>query len=325
MSVLIVMIDGAQIGDYEGLSFVKNAEEAGFVNNTPPGMEADSLACIMNLLGVSPQEIPTGRAYLESLALGNVAAENEIFFRCNGVEIEGGLLKSSCIFRELPPFNGEAELISLGGYKNLLLLKNCGAYFDDIQTAPPHDHIGEDITPLLPQSTDWRLEEFLRELIISHNLWAWGQAIKTKIPTFYELHRLSGAVVCKTEIVKGIAKAMGMFCPELKNATAEVDTNLAEKARVALDLSREYDLTLLHINGADEAAHRRDSAQKADFIRRIEHEVIRFLLDNLPPETALIVLSDHATDAKTGKHKNEPVNYYIFNQNKECDRWLKRL
>lgn len=325
MSVVMVMIDGAQSGDYNALSFVDKMQECGTLNNTPLGRETDSLSCIMNLLGVSPMDIPAGRAYLELLASGNGISENDLVFRCNGVQIEQNALTSSCISRELPLMHEEERLISLGGYKNLLLIKNGRDQFEAITTCPPHNHIGENIEKYLPKAADKKMENFLRELIVTHQLWPWGQAIKTKIPKFYELHQLSGAAVCQTEIVRGIAKAMGFFCPQLKAATAEIDTDLDEKARTACALSQEYDFTLLHINGADEAAHRKDITQKNNFITRIDRELIAYLMEYLPKETALIILSDHATDAKTGEHKNEPVNYYVFNKNKECARWLKRL
>ncbi|MEG0692640.1 MAG: hypothetical protein RR444_06120 [Oscillospiraceae bacterium] len=325
MRVLMLLIDGAQRGDYKGLSFVKDALEHGLVNNTPIGMETNSLTCIMNILGVFPQDIPTGRSFLEAVASGNEVSQNDLVFRCNGVSIEDMTLSSSCVCKELPVLNENVKIVPLGGYKNLLVIKNGRNYFDSIKTVPPHDHIGEDIKTLLPQSDNPQLQGFLRELIETHQLWPWGQAIKTEIPTFYELHKLTGAVVCKTEVVKGIAKEMDMFCPDIKHTTADTDTDLLEKSKVALELSRKYDLTVLHINGADEAAHRKDQAQKRKFIQKIDTEVVSFLLKNLSLETALIITSDHATDAKTGKHNNEPVDYYSFNKNKECKRWLKQL
>ena len=42
------------------------------------------------------------------------------------------------------------------------------------------------------------------------------------------------------------------------HATGDVDTDLAEKAGMAARLSEAYDFVLLHLNGADEASHRRN-------------------------------------------------------------------
>ena len=271
-----------------------------------------------------PQDIPKGRAYLEGITVGNELGEKDIIFRCNGVCIENDRLISSCVHVNSQTLPADSKMIPLGGYKNLLVIKNARNYFEEIKTYPPHDHIGEDIKGILPVCSDKELQALLLQLIQEHQLWAWGEAVQTTIPSFYELHQQRGAMVCKTEIIAGIAKAMNMFCPSIEHTTADTDTNLVEKARVALQLSKEYDLTILHINGADEAAHRKNPMEKQAFMQRIEREVILFLQREIPQETALIVTSDHATDAKTGKHHNEPVNYYIFNRNKECEQWLKR-
>lgn len=327
MKVIFLIIDGAQNTDYDSLSFIKNADEHGFVNNTPIGMGTDSLNCILNILGVQKENIPTGRAYLEALAANCNVCDNDIIFRCNGVTIKDNILTSSCTYRDVPNSSDKIEYIPLGGYKNLIIYKyakNIINSIDDIVTFPPHDNIGKNVNDILPKTENLEMQFLFRKLINKHNLWVWGQSVRTNLPTFYKLHNKTGAVVCKTEIVKGIAKAMDMYCPDIKNATAEVDTDLKEKAKKTLELSLKYDFTMLHINGADEASHRKDEKQKHEFIKKIDNEVVSYLIKSLPQQTALIVTSDHATDVKTGEHKNEPVDYFIFNKNKECEKWLKR-
>ena len=108
----------------------------------------------------------------------------------------------------------------------------------------------------------------------------------------------------------GIAKAMNMYLPVLNNATAEVDTDLVEKAQKTLELSKEYDFVLLHINGADESAHRKNEEEKINFINKIDKEVIGYLMKNIETNTSLIVTSDHGTSAKSGNHINGEVDYY---------------
>lgn len=314
MKKLMVIIDGAVGNDYDGLNFLKHLHERGMKNNTPTGFEPDSLCCIMNMLSVNPNDIPSGRAYLEALANGVAVGENDVVFRCNGVLIEKGTLTSSCIERELCGLPKNVEIISLGGYKNLLILRESKKRLEKIKTFAPHNHIGEDINRLLPCCEDLILQDFLREFVLKFNLMPWGQAGKTTFKSFYELKKQTGCVICKTDIVKGIAKALDMHCPEIINATAEIDTDLSAKAEAALELCQKFDFTLLHINGADEAAHRKNHNQKREFIRRIDRDVLCFLQDRMPEDIELVVTSDHATDATTGKHRNESVEYFVFHK-----------
>ncbi|WMJ22051.1 alkaline phosphatase family protein [Paludicola sp. MB14-C6] len=324
MKVIFVIIDGAERSDYESLTLNQYTHEHLLLNNTPMGMNANSLTCILNILGVPHDKIPKGRAYLEALASNINIDQNDIVFRCNGVEIQNNVLVSSCKEVNTTFVNNQVQIIPLGGYKNLLMIKNSKECFDSISTYEPHNNIGKNINSLLPTCSNMQLQNLLQELILKNNLWAWGQAVQTDLPSFNTLHHKNGAIVCKTEIVKGIAKAMGMECPDMKNATAETNTDLKEKADMTLKLSQIYDFTMLHINGADEAAHRKNADEKHAFIQRIDQEVISYLIKNIDQDTALIVTSDHVTDVKTGEHKNEPTDCFILNKNKECEQWLKR-
>ena len=101
---------------------------------------------------------------------------------------------------------------------------------------------------------------------------------------------------------------MDMYLPVLNNATAEVDTDLLEKAKKTLELSKEYDFVLLHINGADESAHRKNKEEKINFINKIDKVVVAYLMENIKSNTALIITSDHGTSAKSGNHINGNVD-----------------
>lgn len=322
MNVIMVIIDGAQIEDYSLMKEVEQAEICKTVVNTPKGMVADSLNCIMNMLGVNPCNIPKGRSYLEALSAGYNVGENDIVFRCNGVSIENGMLASSCCERSLPSLDNGIELIHLNSYKNLLILKTSRQYFNDITLYEPHNHIGERLDSIMPKSKHEPIQRLLTKLVNEYSLYPWGHAVKVKVESFKSIHGYDGAVVCKTEIVRGIAKAMGMHVPKIEGTTADIDTDLNAKVRVALELSRNYHFTLLHINGADEAAHRRNRLEKEGFLKRIDKEVIGCIKASISNETMLIITSDHGTDCETGKHSNEPVAYYIFNRNEELNKWL---
>jgi 2,3-bisphosphoglycerate-independent phosphoglycerate mutase len=96
----------------------------------------------------------------------------------------------------------------------------------------------------------------------------WGQSYRQDIPSFASLHGMRASVVCATEIVKGIAVAMGMDVPDIPRVTADTDTDLSAKLQAALYQSKQNPFVLLHFNGTDEASHRRNPNEKADFIRK---------------------------------------------------------
>jgi len=316
MKTIMVIIDGAESTDYTFCNNINKIKELGssrYVNNTPDGMETNSLTCILNILGVPYNRIPKGRAYLEAIAINEEIDENDLIFRCNNIKVKNDILISCVENRETLIEENGFRLIDIGSYKNLLIIPDGREVYDNISTFPPHENLGKGLSDILPICEDEKLEGLLTELIYNYNLYPWGQSVKEDIPSFYELHGKKGAVVCKTEIVMGIAKAMDMFLPVLNNVTADVDTDLVEKAEKALELSREYDFVLLHINGADESAHRMNEDEKINFISKIDKEVISYLMKNIKDDTSLIITSDHGTSAKNGNHINGDVDFISTN------------
>lgn len=318
MKTIMVIIDGAASEDYKHCKWINHIGSLGEVtkvNNTPLGMEANSLNCITNMLGVPKDEIPKGRAYLEALAIGQDVGENDLVLRCNNALIEDGILIGNTINNSVSvSLPSNIRLVDMGTYKNLLIIKGGKKYIDSLRTFPPHENLGKDIKHILPSSDNKELDKLLKALVCKYGLYPWGESYKENIKSFKEIHNIKGSVVCKTEIVKGIAKAMKMYCPDIEGATAEVDTDLKAKVKSALRLSKEYDFVLLHINGADESAHRKDKKEKLEFIKSIDEEVVKYLIDNIGNGTSLIVTSDHETSSDSGKHINSKVDCYTLNK-----------
>lgn len=329
MKVILVIIDGAMVDDYKdckSIHYMMRNGYYGLINHTPDGFPANSLTCILNILGVNKKYIPSGRAYLEALAIDEKIEEDDLIFRCNNIKIENNKLVSSCNIKNLIPSNmpADAKLVKMDSYKNLLITKHARKFKDSIKTYAPHENINQDIDKIMPKCSDTHMQELLNKLINKYNLYPWGEAVIENIPSFEEIHNIKGAIVCKTEIVKGIGKAMKMYCPDIENTTADIDTDLIAKGKAALELNKNFDFVMLHINGSDESAHRKNQSEKIDFIKKIDSELLQYLINNLKDDTSLIVTSDHGTSSKTGKHSNDPVGYYILNKNNQCDLWLKR-
>ena len=123
----------------------------------------------------------------------------------------------------------------------------------------------------------------------------WGQSVPVALPPFPQ----KSAVICGKELVKGIARLLHMELFPVKGATGDVDTDLDAKTEAALRAAERCPFVLLHINGADEAAHRHDSAEKETFLRRVDDRVLSRLLAS---EHEIMVASDHGADPESGAH-----------------------
>ena len=67
----------------------------------------------------------------------------------------------------------------------------------------------------------------------------------------------------------------------------------------ALKAAEEFPFVLLHVNGADEASHRKNPSEKAMFLHKIDEFVLAELVRS---EYEVVVVSDHGTDPMTGLH-----------------------
>ena len=144
----------------------------------------------------------------------------------------------------------------------------------------------------------------------------WGCSVKQNIPLFEVLYQRTAATVCSTEIVRGISLAMGMDTPEIVGATADIDTDLNEKRKVALELAKSHDFVCIHINGTDEASHRKRPKEKADFLKRIDIELIGQLLDQCDDDTNIMICCDHSTLSDTGSHRGGLQPFILYNKSK---------
>lgn len=131
----------------------------------------------------------------------------------------------------------------------------------------------------------------------------WGQSVPAALPPFPQ----KSAVICGKELVKGIARLLHMELFPVKGATGDVDTDLDAKTEAALRAAERCPFVLLHINGADEAAHRHDSAEKETFLRRVDDRVLSRLLAS---EHEIMVASDHGADPENGAHLGGPQPFF---------------
>ncbi len=287
------------------------------------GREPDSLSCILSVLGVDSSIIPRNRAYLEALASGINVEDDEVVLRCNLISADENRLESfngrGLASEEMYGISNKVTVPDgmrfhhLTDYRSLVIVKG-SKEIQLLEDMAPHENIGISISELFSGVGKINiLNEFIESnrFLISgkqYMFYPWGVSEKSYLPSFLNLHGKACSCVCGAEIMRGIAKAMGMNAPALKNATGDVDTDLREKAEAVLDELKKNDAVIAHINGADESAHRMNLQEKINFIEKIDEEFLKIIYENIE-NTALTIVSDHQTSSITGRHEKGPVDY----------------
>lgn len=296
MSRILCIIDGMtdpsfRAEDYINLSSMRLARYV----DTCRGQSPESLGCIMRLLGVKkvPEHL---RGYVEALGSDIPVDANDLVLRGSWFALDG---QGKCTVPVEAPDRIQmpqgCRYHALGQYKSILVVPGKASFVSDMITFPPHACDGRQATLLCPQGC-WEAETIFREnMAKDHCLIPWGQAVSAQLPPLLP----KGAVVSGTGVVKGIGRLLGMEVVSLFCATADVDTDLMEKGKAALYAAKTHPFVLLHINGADEAAHRKDLSQKKEFLQKVDDVLLTMLLSSYHD---VFVTADHGTDPITGKH-----------------------
>ena len=331
---ILVIIDGLEENSHEylvdsikdNIKYTSISIDEKIIKTGVDGFKTESLICILNILGYSAKKYSIyERAFFEALARGYTNLENKTILRCNIVKIcndrlidfTGGVDKELGKFLIDKVTDTIIDIRHCSSYKNLIFLNESYQYIKEIQLPPPHFSIGEIIKSAENRNVITDIMEHSKKLFKSLGykdlmLWLWGASKKTTLPSFYEKYGLKGAVVSGIDLVKGIGNVLEMEVPIVDELTGDIDTNLESKLEVTLKLLEEKDFILLHINGCDEAAHRKKYDEKIMFFNKINKIVIEPLLSILDNTFDIVIGSDHITNSYTGKHFDGHVKFLHF-------------
>lgn len=284
----------------------------------PQNREPDSLNCILSILGLEENSIPKNRAYLESIAADIAVEEDDVVLRCNLISYKDNMLES---FNGLglSPYemneaaknvkvNDDIKFYHISDYRNLIVVKK-SKNINSLKDIPPHENMEQSMDYMLKSIKEINiLNEFVEKNKFKLNdknymFYPWGVSEATKLPTFSSIHHKTCSCICNAEIVKGIAKAMDIKLVKLRHTTSDVDTDLYEKSNAVLHEIKNKDVVIAHINGTDEISHRKDLNGKIEFIEKIDREFLSEIYKNIDSNTKLIIVSDHQTSTRTGKHE----------------------
>ncbi len=118
--------------------------------------------------------------------------------------------------------------------------------------------------------------------------------------------------------ILGLASWLGASTVSSAEMTANLDTDLAAKFAAAARALRKNDLVVVHVKGADIAAHDRRPDLKAEYIEAVDAELGR-LLETHAEKLRIAVASDHATLSESGQHGADPLPVLIWGPGVEAD------
>lgn len=319
----------------------------GQTDNVPESMPSGSDVGTMSLFGYDPLKFHTGRAPLEAAAQGIELGPDDWAIRCNLVTVEDGKMKSFTAGQISNDVG--AELIeSLQkhccgsehwkfypgvSYRNLLIYRardGKAPFADDTYTVPPHDITGQDISEHLPMGSggcDLReLMEKSAELfqaceanqqraahgeLPATQCWLWGQGSRPALQNFQERYGVRGAVITAVDLLRGIGRLLGWDVIEVEGATGYLDTDYAAKGRAALEVLKDHDFVVVHVEATDEASHEGDAAEKVKALEEIDEKIVRPVHDYLKSQGdyRLLVCPDHPTFLRTMTHSHGYVPF----------------
>ena len=310
-------------------------------NNVPVPLTPASDVATLSLFGYDPLQVYTGRAPLETAAMGIPLGRDDWAIRCNLITVEGGLMRDFTA-GHIKNEDGKALILAvnaaLGGplpgggklefypgvsYRNILVYRGAAPFSTETKTQPPHDvpdRPAVDHLPMGPGSDLLRdLMERSKPLLRDHpanrahkgrgekqatQIWLWGQGKAPSLRPFAEVYGKRGAILSAVDLVRGVGVLLGWTRIDVPGATGYLDTDYAAKGRYGVEALANHDLVCVHVEAPDEASHEGRVDAKVKALEEIDRHVVGPLLEALPKygEWRIVVSPDHRTPLRTRAH-----------------------
>ena len=304
----------------------------------------------LSLFGYDPLVVYTGRAPLETAAMGIPLGPNDWAVRCNLVNVENGEMRdftAGHITSEEGRPLIEAVGAALGGpvaggrlefhpgvsYRNILVFRadKSAPFAADTKSQPPHDIPDKPIADHLPKGPGGELLRDLMErsraILAEHpvnkarvaggkrpatQIWLWGRA-GADLAAVRGKVRQARAILSAVDLVRGVGVLLGWKRIDVPGATGYLDTDYAAKGRYAVAALPDYDLVCVHVEAPDEASHEGKADEKVKALERIDEHIVGPLLEALPKQGQwrILVSPDHRTPLRTCAHAYGAVPFTI--------------
>lgn len=293
----------------------------GLSNNVPPSLTPASDVATLSLFGYDPLKVYTGRAPLETAAMGIKLGPNDWAIRCNLTHVPDGQMRDftaghissedgrpliEALQRELggkEMAGGTIEFHAGVQYRNILVWRGKSAAnpFEGMKTQPPHDIPDKPVADYLPKGPGGELLVSLMEaskpIIANHSatakriaeghkpatqIWLWGQGKAPTVSPFQQTYGKRGAIISAVDLVRGVGTLLGWHRIDVPGATGYLDTDYAAKGKYAIEALGAFDLVCVHVEAPDEASHEGRADEKVMALERIDEHIVGPLLAALP-------------------------------------------
>jgi 2,3-bisphosphoglycerate-independent phosphoglycerate mutase len=315
----------------------------GLSHTVPAGMEPSSAIACMSVLGFDPSLYYAGRGPIEALALGIDLAPGEAALRCNLVTVTEGVLRSYSaghissteahrMMADVQAALGNDRIRFHPGvaFRNILTVRD-GEGLLRTRCAPAHDLADKPVNEHLPRGPEApllielmdrsvelladhpvNLERLARGELPATQIWLFWPGLRPgTMPSFSELYSRRAAVTTGVDLLRGLARQIGMDVLDIPGVTDGSDNDYAGQMEGALAALREYEMVVVHVEAPDDAGHAGDAAEKVEAIERVDALMVPQALE-WADELALLVMPDHPTPLALKTHVPEPVPFVMW-------------
>ena len=310
-----------QAANIPNMDLIARQGVVGRANNVPDSLTPASDVATLSLFGYDPLQVYTGRAPLETAAMGIHLGPNDYAIRCNLVHVPDGTMKDFTA-GHISSEDGHELMHSLqkelggremgGGviefhagvqYRNILVWRGKGGTspLEGMKTQPPHDIPDKPVSDYLPQGPGRdmlvSLMEASKPIFANHptnkrriaegkkpatQTWLWGQGKAPQMHSFQETYGKRGAIISAVDLVRGVGVLLGWHRIDVPGATGYLDTNYAAKGKFGVEALGAFDLVCVHVEAPDEASHEGKADEKVKALEQIDEHIVGPLLEALP-------------------------------------------
>ena len=318
----------------------------GLAHNVHPTLTPASDVATLSLLGYDPLKVYTGRAPLETAAMGIRLGPDDWAVRCNLVSAPDGHMRDftaghidTADARELIAAlqaelgDGTLEFHPGVQYRHILVWRGKpgdGCPLAGTTAQPPHDIPDRPVSDHLPKGPGRdlmvRLMEASKPILANHpanarrvaegkkpatQIWLWGHGKAPTVTPFEQVYGKRGAMISAVDLVRGVGALLGWHRIDVPGATGYLDTDYAAKGRYAVEAVKDFDVVCVHVEAPDEASHEGKADEKVKALERIDADIVGPLLAALPKfgDYRLLVEPDHRTTLATRAHAHGPVAF----------------
>lgn len=324
----------------------------GLMDPLSPGIRVGTDVGHLALFGYNPLKVYWGRGPIEASGVGISLKPGDVAFRCNFATVDDDFVvldRRAGRIRHTESLAAALDNMPLGDgvtaifrpateHRAVLVLSGERLSAEVTDSDPGTANEGEPVREVRPkrpgqplaEKTAHLVNEFIRkshEILQNHEVnrtrvrkgllpanivITRGAGMAVKMRSIAERFDIKGCCITGESTVVGIAQMAGFKVLTNEKLTANIDTDLDEKARLTVQGLKEADLVVTHVKAADLMAHDNKPKEKMAFIERVDRMLQRTVNElEHPDQMYVAITADHSTPCCIREHSADPVPVLI--------------